>query len=129
MNDYSFMIYFTYFTKDIILKYLLGEGGLGMSIVQLKENDWLQKNKIMAAGFLIASGLGLLAQLVQRSNQAIILSVAIPFVLAGLFYVISLRVKAISRALPYVLLLLNFIIALGVIFLSGANLGSIGIII
>ncbi|BAQ10212.1 methyl-accepting chemotaxis protein [Bacillus sp. OxB-1] len=100
-----------------------------MSIVQLKESDWLQKNQIMAAGFLIASGLGLLAQLVQRSNQAIILSVAIPFVLAGLFYLISHRVKVIFRTLPYILLLLNFCIAVSVIFLSEANLGSIGIII
>ncbi|MFS0575472.1 methyl-accepting chemotaxis protein [Sporosarcina sp. 179-K 3D1 HS] len=100
-----------------------------MSIEQLKKNDWLQKNKIMTTGFLIASGLGLAAQLVQRSNPAIIFSVAIPFILAGLFYIISLRVKAISRTLPFILLFLNFFIALGVIFLSGANLGSIGIII
>lgn len=100
-----------------------------MSITQLKEQDWLTKNRIMATGFLLAAGLGLVAQFIQQSNQAIVFSVAIPLTLAGLFYLISLRVKVISFALPYVLLLLNFSIALGVILLSGANLGSIGIII
>src|SRR5690606_31792046 len=100
-----------------------------MNIDQLLKQDWLQKNRIMMIGFGIAAGLGLIAQLIQQSPLAIILSVAVPFAFALLYYFSSLKWERLSRYVPYVLLLLNFSIALGVIYFSEANLGSIGIIL
>ncbi|AMQ07521.1 methyl-accepting chemotaxis protein [Sporosarcina psychrophila] len=100
-----------------------------MNITQLKRADWLRKNSIMMIGFALAAGLGLLAQLIQRSPIAIQLSVAIPFALAILFYFLSKKVEVLSLLLPYLLLVMNFAIAMGVIFFSEANLGTIGIII
>lgn len=100
-----------------------------VNIDQLKQEDWLRKNRIMIIGFALAAGLGLVAQLIQQSPMAIILPVAIPFVLAILFYSLSIKVMVLSRVLPYLLIILNFCIAMGVIFFSEANLGTIGIII
>ncbi|KAA0966767.1 methyl-accepting chemotaxis protein [Sporosarcina sp. ANT_H38] len=100
-----------------------------MTINQLKRQDWLRKNQIMIIGFALAAGLGLIAQLIQRSPMAILLSVAIPFVFAILFYFLSTKIEMLSRILPYLLLVLNFAIAMGVIFFSEANLGTIGIIV
>lgn len=100
-----------------------------MNITELKQQDWLRKNQIMMIGFALAAGLGLLAQLVQRSPLTIQLSVAIPFAFALLFYFLSQKIELISRILPYLLLMMNFAIAMGVIFFSEANLGTIGIII
>lgn len=100
-----------------------------MNINQLKQEDWLRKNRIMIIGFALAAGLGLVAQIIQQSPMAIILPVAIPFVLAILFYSLSIKVRVLSRALPYILIILNFSIAMGVIFFSEANLGTIGIIL
>lgn len=100
-----------------------------MDIKRLKWNDWIRKNRIMGIGFALAAGLGLIAQLIQQSPMAIILSVAIPFSFAIIFYVLSMKIDLIARSLPYILLLLNFVIAISVILFSEANLGSIGIII
>lgn len=101
-----------------------------MTIEQMKQADWLRKNHIMYLGFAIAGGLGLLAQLILQSNSMTILSVAVPFVMGSAFY-IAFRVTKmnwLSQSLPYILLLFTFAVSLGVIFLSAANLGSIGII-
>lgn len=108
-----------------------GRRGIYMDIEQLKRDDWIQKNKIMGLGFGIAAGLGLLAQFIQQSAMAIILSVAIPFAVALICYFTFLWTKQawITKSLPVILLLMNFAIALGVIFFSEANLGSLGIII
>lgn len=95
----------------------------------MKWDDWLQKNKIVMIGFLLAAGLGLIAQFIQGSRIEIILSVAIPFIFAVGFYYASTKVKSVARLLPYILVVLNFLIALGVMMLSEANLGSIGIAI
>lgn len=100
-----------------------------MNITQLKWDDWVRKNRILIIGFTLAAGLGLIAQLIQRSSLVIILSVAIPLAFAIGAYFLSTTVELVARILPYILLVLNFIIALGVMFLSEANLGSIGIII
>ncbi|WP_252502414.1 methyl-accepting chemotaxis protein [Sporosarcina sp. Marseille-Q4943] len=100
-----------------------------MNINQLMKQDWLQKNRIMIIGFGIAGGLGLIAQLIQQSPLAIILSVAVPFTIALLFYLFSVKWDRLSPFVPYVLLLSNFVIALGVIYFSEANLGTIGIIV
>ncbi|WP_262173734.1 methyl-accepting chemotaxis protein [Saccharococcus sp. Marseille-Q5394] len=100
-----------------------------MNMNELLKQDWLQKNRIMIIGFGIAGGLGLIAQLIQQSPQAIILSVAVPFTLALLFYFSSLKWDRLAPFVPYVLLLMNFSVALGVIYFSEANLGSIGIIV
>jgi len=100
-----------------------------MTINQLKRQDWLRKNQIMIIGFALAAGLGLIAQLIQQSPIAILLSVAVPFVFAILFYFLSTKNELLSRILPYILLVLNFAIAMGVIFFSEANLGTIGIIL
>ncbi len=64
-----------------------------MNIDQLKREDWLRKNRIMIIGFALAAGLGLVAQIIQQSPMAIILPVAIPFVLAILFYSLSIKVR------------------------------------
>lgn len=100
-----------------------------MTVEQMKWEDWLQKNKIMIIGFILAAGLGLVAQFIQGSSMNIILSVAIPFAFALGFYALSLKVTAIAKILPYILLGLNFAISLGVMTLSEANLGSLGIIV
>ncbi|WP_194841563.1 methyl-accepting chemotaxis protein [Sporosarcina obsidiansis] len=102
-----------------------------MNIEQLKQDDWIQKNKIMGLGFGIAASLGLIAQFIQQSAMAIILSVAIPFAFATLFFCYFLFTKqsVITKILPVLLLLMNFAIAIGVIYFSEANLGSLGIII
>lgn len=100
-----------------------------VDVEQMKWNDWLQKNKIMMIAFTLAAGLGLLAQLIQGSSSVIIISVAIPLVLALIAYFLSTKMDAIARGLPYVLLGLVFLISLGVMIFSEANLGSIGIII
>ncbi|MCM3743854.1 hypothetical protein M3193_06830 [Sporosarcina luteola] len=100
-----------------------------MNMNQLLHEDWLQKNRIMVIGFGIAGGLGLIAQLIQQSPPAIILSVAVPFTVAVLFYFLSLKWGRLASYVPYVLLLMNFSVALGVIYFSEANLGSIGIIV
>jgi len=73
-----------------------------VNIDQLKREDWLRKNRIMIIGFALAAGLGLVAQLIQQSPMAIILPVAIPFVLALLFYGLSIKIAVLSRALPQV---------------------------
>ncbi|MFJ7932843.1 methyl-accepting chemotaxis protein [Sporosarcina sp. NPDC096371] len=99
-----------------------------MNIDQLKQEDWLRKNRIMMIGFALAAGLGLIAQLILQSPMAIILPVATPFVMAILIYSLSIKVGVLSRALPYLFLILNFAIAMGVIFFSEANLGTLGII-
>lgn len=91
--------------------------------------DWIQKNKIMIIGFILAAGLGLVAQFIQGSSIEIIISVAIPFASALGFYYVSTRVKGVAKVLPYILLGLNFVISLGVMLLSEANLGSLGIIV
>lgn len=93
-----------------------GKGKYRMNITQLKREDWLRKNSIMMIGFALAAGLGLLAQLIQRSPITIQLSVAIPFALAILFYFLSKKVEVLSLLLPYLLLIMNFAIAMGVIF-------------
>lgn len=100
-----------------------------MNINQLKQEDWLRKNRIMMMGFALAAGLGIIAQLILQSPMAIIISVAVPFVCAVICYTLSLKVDVVSRTLPYILLILNFTIAMGVIFFSEANLGTIGIIV
>ncbi len=100
-----------------------------MNIDQLKREDWLRKNRIMMIAVSLASGLGLVAQIILKSPMAIILSVAIPFVLAIIFYSLSIKVMVLSRVFPYLLIILNFSIAVGVIFFSEANLGTIGIIL
>lgn len=100
-----------------------------MNIEQLKQEDWLWKNRIMMIGFGLAGGLGLVVQLILQSPMAIILPVGIPFLFGVLFYSLSKKVDVIVRLLPYLLLVLNFAIAIGVIFFSEANLGTIGIII
>lgn len=100
-----------------------------MSVNQMKWEDWLQKNKIMMIGFVLAAGLGLLAQFVQKSPLAIILPVAIPFGIAILAYYLSIQIDSVARYLPYLLVLLNFSISIGVMFFSEANLGTLGIVI
>lgn len=100
-----------------------------MNLEQVRMEDWLQKNRIMIIGFSIAAGLGLVAQLIQRSPAEILLSVAIPFVFALLAYVISIKWRPFSTYLPYVLLLLNFAIAISIMYFSEANLGSIGVVV
>lgn len=100
-----------------------------MNVEEMKWDDWLQKNKIMMTGFILAAGLGLLAQFIIGSSSTIILSVAIPFALALISFFLSTKVEGIARILPYLLLLFNFLIALGVMIFSEANLGSIGIVV
>ena len=100
-----------------------------VNITKLKNDDWIQKNRIMIIGFALAAGLGSVVQLIIGSALVIILSVAIPFCLAMLAYLVSTKVSIVTRLLPYILLILNFSIAVSVIIFSEANLGSIGIII
>lgn len=100
-----------------------------MNINELLKQDWLQKNRIMLIGFAVAGGLGLIAQVIQKSPLSIILPVAIPFTIAILFYFASLQWNRLSIFVPYVLMLSTFSVALGVIYFSEANLGSIGIIL
>lgn len=101
-----------------------------MTINQLKLADWIRKNHILYIGFAIGGGLGLIAQLILRSNLQTILSVAVPLLIGTAFYV-AFRItqaKWLTQSLPYLLLGSTFVVALGVILLSGANLGSVGII-
>ena len=101
-----------------------------MSIEEMKQADWLRKNHLLFFGFSIAGGLGLLAQLILRSNSATILSVAIPFFTGALLYILF-RVthnRWLTVSMPYLILLSTFAVAMGVIFFSGANLGSVGIV-
>lgn len=102
---------------------------LSMNVDEMKWDDWLQKNKIMMTGLVLASGLGLLAQFIIGSSSTIILSVAIPFILALIAYYLSTKFQRVARVLPYLFLLFNFMIALGVMIFSEANLGSIGIVL
>ncbi|REB11170.1 methyl-accepting chemotaxis protein [Sporosarcina sp. BI001-red] len=101
-----------------------------MTIEQLKLADWLRKNHILYIGFALGGGLGLIAQLIMRSNMATILSVLIPFIIGSAFYVAFrfTETKWLMQSLPYILLVSTFAVSLGVILLSEANLGSVGII-
>ena len=82
----------------------------------------------MTIGFAVAGGLGLVAQLIQKSPLAIVLSVAVPFTLALFSYFFMCEMGRTFPLFPYILLFMNFSVAIGVIYLSEANLGSIGII-
>ncbi|MHA6258395.1 methyl-accepting chemotaxis protein [Sporosarcina sp. CAU 1771] len=99
-----------------------------MTIIELKRTDWNRKNEIMSLAFGLAAGLGLLAQIVLNSGMQTILSIAIPLVLAIVFYSIGRRVELISRVLPYILLLFIFSIVMSLLFSSVSNLGTLGII-
>lgn len=99
-----------------------------MTIEQLKQQDWLLKNRIMAIGFGLAAGLGLLAQILQQSAMEIIVSIAIPFGFAIIFYILSLKIPFISKVFPYLLLLSNFAISMSLIIFSDANIATIGVI-
>ena len=99
-----------------------------MNIEQIKQDDWLRKNDIMVLAFGLAGGLGLLAQLIQQSPMAIILSIGFPYLFLWIFYYGSKKVEQISLYFPYILLALLFLTALSLIFFSKANLGTIGVI-
>lgn len=101
-----------------------------MTIEQLKLEDWLRKNHILYTGFAVGGGLGLLAQLIMQSNMATILSVMVPLLIGSGFYVAFRLTKAtwLTQSLPYILIVSTFAVSLGVILLSQANLGTIGII-
>lgn len=101
-----------------------------MTIDQLKHADWLRKNHILFIGFAIGGGLGLIAQFILQSNIQTILSVAIPLLIGSAFYGAFrfTKTKWLTLSLPYILLASTFAVSLGVILLSEANLGSIGII-
>ncbi|PIC73684.1 methyl-accepting chemotaxis protein [Sporosarcina sp. P17b] len=99
-----------------------------MKIEELKLTDWMKKNKIMALIFGLAAGLGLIAQVILQSTAIIITSVAIPFVIALLFFVVMGKSRLITKQFPYILIFLNFCISMSLILFSGANLGTIGVI-
>ncbi|PIC56412.1 hypothetical protein CSV80_14260 [Sporosarcina sp. P12(2017)] len=99
-----------------------------MKIEELKHTDWMNKNKIMALSFGLAAGLGLLAQILLQSSAIIITSVAIPFVVAILFYVFMNTSTFIAKQFPYILVFLTFSISMSLILFSNANLGTIGVI-
>ncbi len=99
-----------------------------MNIEELKRKDWMKKNEIIGLTFGLAAGLGLIAQIVLQSALVIILSVAIPFVIAVSVYFLRNKVNFIGNFLPYILIFLNFMIAMSLVLYSGANLGTIGVI-
>ena len=100
-----------------------------MNIEQLKWEDWLKKNKLLMTGFSLAASLGLVAQFVLQSSMVILLGVAIPFLMAILLYIGSLKIRMVAKILPYLLLTCNFMIACSIMYFSEANLGTIGIIV
>ena len=99
-----------------------------MNIEELKQSDWMRKNEIMGLAFGLAAGLGLIAQFIIKSPMVIILSVAIPFFIAILVYIASRKVNFLAKQLPTILIFMIFSIAMSLIFFSGANLGTIGVI-
>ncbi|PID25437.1 methyl-accepting chemotaxis protein [Sporosarcina sp. P7] len=99
-----------------------------MKIEELKHTDWMNKNKIMALSFGLTAGLGLLAQIILQSSMIIITSVAIPFVVAILFYLFMNTSAFIAKQFPYILIFLTFCISMSLILFSNANLGTIGVI-
>lgn len=99
-----------------------------MKIEQLKQADWMNKNKIMALSFLLAAGLGLLAQIILQSSGIIITSVAIPLIIAVLLYALMNKSAIIGERFPYILLFLTFCVAMSLMLFSEANLGTVGVI-
>ncbi len=99
-----------------------------MNIIDLRRNDWNRKNEIMGISFGLAAGLGLLAQFILGSNMATMLSIAIPFVIACVFYVLQGKVKAISKVIPYILLVSIFVVTMSIIFVVEANLSTVGLV-
>lgn len=99
-----------------------------MSITELKRTDWMRKNEILGLSFGLAAGLGLLVQIFMKASLVIILSIAIPFVIACIFYSLQKKVEVISLGIPYVIIIATFSVSLSLIFLAEADLGTIGII-
>ena len=99
-----------------------------MNIEQIKRDDWIRKNNIMVLAFGLVGGLGLIAQLIQHSPKAIILSITFPYIFLWIIYYVSKKVEWFSLYLPYMLLFLLFLTVLSLIFFSKANLGTLGIV-
>lgn len=99
-----------------------------MNITDLKRSDWMHRNEIMGLSFGVAAGLGLLMQVISKAPMVVISSIAIPFVIACIFYLLRRSVEIISRIIPYILLIAIFSVSLSLIFFAEGDLGTIGII-
>ena len=102
-------------------------GGVILDIKEIKRADWLNKNKILMLAFGLAAGIGLVVQLIIRTNTAILLSVSIPFLLALVTYGVSKKNRWVEGVWPYLLVTLSAIITVSTITFSEANLGTIAL--
>lgn len=82
----------------------------------------------MMVMFLLASVLGLFAQILRKSDATTIWSIAIPLIVAIAVYVLSKKIKGFEMYFPFIILLFAFAIEMSVLIFSGANVGTIGLV-
>ena len=99
-----------------------------MNIHQVKRQDLQKKNTILALAYGISAGLGTIAQFVFQSNWAVISSVAIPFLLMIVLYIVSKKSIQVENFFPYIVVTLAFATTMGSVGLSAASFGTIALV-
>ncbi len=96
-----------------------------MNIHQLKKQDLEKKNFILFLAYALASGLGLLVQIIIQEAQVIILTVGITFVVSIITYFLARKIEVISLVFPYFVVLAGAITAASMSFFNEVSIATI----
>ncbi len=96
-----------------------------MDIHQLKKQDLEKKNFILFLAYALASGLGLLVQILIQEAQTIVVIVGLTFLISIMMYFLSRKSQAISLVFPYVIVLAGAITAGSMSFFNEVSIATI----
>ncbi|WP_088005703.1 methyl-accepting chemotaxis protein [Indiicoccus explosivorum] len=96
-----------------------------MNIEQIKRADVQKKNFIVFLSFALSVALGLIAQIIFKSEIVIIISVAAVFVLLVAAYLSARRSRWMETNFAYIAVALSFSMSTSIMFFNEANLGTV----
>ncbi|NME05097.1 methyl-accepting chemotaxis protein [Psychrobacillus sp. BL-248-WT-3] len=96
-----------------------------MNIDDLKQKDLLRKNNILYLAFALASGLGLLVQIIIQAKSEIIISIGIPFGVSLIFYFLAKKSMKIAKLFPYIIILAATIVAVSTAYFNIISIATI----
>ncbi|WP_313892527.1 methyl-accepting chemotaxis protein [Psychrobacillus sp.] len=96
-----------------------------MNIIELKKADLIKKNFILITVFGFSGLIGTIAQIVLKQELGVILSIAVPFLLAILFYLFGKINETGAKIFPYIVLLAALSITIGTTISDGASIATI----
>lgn len=96
-----------------------------MNIVDIKKQDLKKKNFILFLAYGLAGTLGLIAQILLKQDNAVIISIGVPLILTVAIYFLTRLTNKLAIIFPYIVIISGTITATGTAYFYEVSIASI----